>query len=577
MLNPQVSNSSIESLPLALVRWIAAGEVVDSWEAVARELLENSLDAGASHLQLSLWPEVWRLRLADNGQGMDLENLLKAANPHSTSKWGMSHGGESVESPEEALPRIRTLGFRGEALHCLAQVGDLEICSRSSIAAEGWRVVYDRLGQPLAWEPLAMAPGTIVTLENLFSAPWSHRRHSLPPLKHSLRSIQGMIYNLALTHPEVTWQVLRSDRPWILLRPDPSPRLLIPQCLPTVQVADLVERREIWDDRSGLNLVVGLPSRCHRRRPDWVKVAVNGRVVQCAELEQVIFSAFHRTLPRNRSDRHSTLHRFPIVFAHLQVPPEAVDWNRHPHKTEIYLQDLATWQVRLEATIAAALRLPEDLTGADYAQQRVDRVLRAAEQDQGYRVAASPPVSVLPRLKAIAQLHQMYIVAESPTGLCLIEQHIAHERVLYEQLCDRWQLEALKSPVVLSHLQPSQVEQLHRLGIDCEAFGDQQWIIRTAPAPLVERSDCGEALLELSLGGDLDAAQVAVACRTAIRNGTPLNLGEMQDLLNQWEHTRQPHTCPHGRPICLKLEERSLSRFFRRHWVVGKSHGAFPL
>jgi DNA mismatch repair protein MutL len=574
-----MSSSAIQSLPLALVRWIAAGEVVDSWEAVARELLENSLDAGATHLQLSLWPEAWRLRLADNGEGMDLENLLKAASPHSTSKWGMGSSESFVDEtlPDEALASIITLGFRGEALHCLAQVGDLEICSRLSIAAEGWRVIYDRLGQPLVWEPLAMAPGTIVTLSNLFSAPWSHRRHSLPPLKQSLRSVQGMIYNLALTHPEVTWQVLRSDRPWLLLRPAPTPRLLIPQCLPTVQVADLVEHQQTWDDRAGLDLVVGLPSRCHRRRPDWVKVAVNGRVIQCPDLEQVIFSAFHRTLPRHRSDRHSTLNRFPVVFAHLRIPPEEVDWNRHPHKTEIYLQNLATWQARLQETIALALRLPEELTGEDYAHQRVDRILRAAEQDQGYRVGATPSVSILPRLKAIAQLHQMYIVAESPTGLCLIEQHIAHERVLYEQLCDRWQLEALKSPVVLSHLQDTQVEQLHRLGMDCDAFGEQQWIIRTAPAPLIDRSDCEEALWELSLGGDLDAAQVAVACRTAIRNGTPLGFAQMQELLNQWQQTRNPHTCPHGRPICLKLEESNLSRFFRRHWVMGKSHGAFPL
>jgi DNA mismatch repair protein MutL len=253
-----------------------------------------------------------------------------------------------------------------------------------------------------------------------------------------------------------------------------------------------------------------------------------------------------------------------------------VDWNRHPHKTEIYLQNLGLWQDRLRETIATALTLPEDLTGAAYANQRVDRLLKTAEQDQGYRTIAPPPVSIIPVLKVIAQLHQMYIVAESPTGLCLIEQHIAHERVLYEQLCDRWQLEDLSPPLVLSQLKESQVEQLQRLGIDCDPFGEQQWIIRTAPAPLIPRSDCAEALMELSLGGDLDAAQVAVACRTAIRNGTPLDFSAMQDLLNQWQQTRNPHTCPHGRPICLKLEETSLSRFFRRHWVVGKSHGAFP-
>lgn len=562
-----MANSPIQTLPLSLVRWIAAGEVMDSWAAVVRELLENSLDAGATHLQLDLWPDLWRLRLADNGEGMDRENLLKAASPHSTSKL------EQIGvKPEQALKAIVTLGFRGEALHSLAQMADLEICSRSSTATQGWRVVYDRAGDPILAEPVAMATGTIVTVNELFSGPWSHRRPLLPSLTSSLRSLQTTIYNLALTHPEVTWQVQQSERAWILLRPAPTPRLLLPQCLPTVEVSDLVEKSRGWEDGTTLFLVVGLPSRCHRRRPDWVKVAVNRRVVYCPELEQGILTAFHRSLPR---DRYSSESRFPIVFAHIQVPSAEVDWNRHPHKTEIYLQNLTTWQDRIQETIAQSLALPAELTGDAYANRRVDRLLKTAEPDQGYQTTA--PEQVIPALKAIAQLHRMYIVAESPTGLCLIEQHIAHERVLYEQLCDRWQLQTLSPPLVLSHLLDSQVEQLQRLGLDCDRFGEQQWIVRTAPAALVKRSDCAEALWELSLGGDLEAAQVAVACRTAIRNGTPLGLGEMQDLLNQWQQTRNPHTCPHGRPICLKLEESSLSRFFRRHWVVGKSHGAFPL
>ncbi|MGA1408600.1 MAG: DNA mismatch repair endonuclease MutL, partial [Prochlorotrichaceae cyanobacterium] len=496
-------SSAIQTLPLPLVRWIAAGEVMDSWEAVLRELLENSLDAGATHLQISLWPEMWRLRLADNGEGMDLDNLLKAASPHSTSKLGPSPLAEHLDTPEQALDTLVTLGFRGEALHSLAQVGDLEICSRTPIAPQGWKVTYDRTGQPQQSEPIAMAPGTIVTIQELFSAAWIRRRQTLPPLKKSLRSLQTVIHNLALTHPQVTWQVQQNDRPWLLLRPAPSPRVLMPQCLPTIQTPDLVEHHNTWDDRSSLSVVLGLPSRCHRRRPDWIKVAINRRVVHCPELEQVILNAFHRSLPR---DRNSTLHRFPIAFAHFQVPPTYVDWNRHPHKTEIYLQDLDLWQDRLRETIATALTLPEDLTGAAYANQRVDRLLKTAEQDQGYRTIAPPPVSIIPALKVIAQLHQMYIVAESPTGLCLIEQHIAHERVLYEQLCDRWQLEDLSPPLVLSHLKESQVEQFHRLGLDCDPFGEHQWIIRTAPAPLIPRSDCAEALLELSLGGDLDAA-----------------------------------------------------------------------
>ena len=144
---------------------------------------------------------------------------------------------------------------------------------------------------------------------------------------------------------------------------------------------------------------------------------------------------------------------------------------------------------------------------------------------------------------------------------------------MYEQLCSAWQLVPLQPPIVLTHLCDNQVEQLQRIGLEIELFGEQMWAVRNAPALLAQREDCADALLELSLGGDLQTAQVAVACRSAIRNGTPLTLQQMQTILEQWQRTRHPRSCPHGRPIYLSLEESALARFFRRHWVIGKSHG----
>ena len=176
-------------------------------------------------------------------------------------------------------------------------------------------------------------------------------------------------------------------------------------------------------------------------------------------------------------------------------------------------------------------------------------------------------------LKAVAQVRNTYIVAEHSSGLWLIEQHIAHERILYEKLQEDWQLINLDTPIILAQLSENQVEQLQRIGLEIDIFGEQLWAVRTVPKMLSERDDCQDALVELSLGGDLQTAQVATACRSAIRNGTPMNLSEMQELLDRWKNTRNPMTCPHGRPIYLSLEESSLARFFRRHWVIGKSHG----
>jgi DNA mismatch repair protein MutL len=301
-----------------------------------------------------------------------------------------------------------------------------------------------------------------------------------------------------------------------------------------------------------------------------VKVAVNGRMVRSPELEQTMLTALKRTLPRDR---------FPICFLHLQVDSEQIDWNRHPAKTEIYLQNLSSWQERIVSAIDRGLQLNPDSVSETMQIQRVGKLLKAAENKGDYKTerAISPVTNTsdlgLMELKAIAQIHHTYIVAEHSSGLWLVEQHIAHERVLYEELLDAWQLVPLEPPIILHQLSPVQVEQLDRIGLEIEPFGEQLWVVRTLPAMLQERQDCADALIELSLGGSLQAAQVAVACRSAIRNGTPLTLPEMQTLLSQWQRTRHPRTCPHGRPIYLSLEESALARFFRRHWVIGKSHG----
>lgn len=569
---------SIQPLSEAVVNLIAAGEVIDSLGAVVRELAENALDAGATHLSIAVWPDRWSLRVADNGSGMSHTDLRRAAAPHSTSKIRAS----------EDLWNIRSLGFRGEALHSLAQLADLEIGSRRADSTEGWWVRYDSQGSPMSETTVAIAPGTVVTVSHLFGN-WLPRREGLPPMAQQLRAIQQMVYHLALCHPQVTWVVQQGDRPWFSLWASQTARQVLPQILRDVQPGDLVELELETCERVGAaetshssrsSVLLGLPDRCHRRRPDWVKVAVNGRVVHIPELEQTILGTFRRTLPR---DRH------PVCFLHLRLPPQQIDWNRHPAKAEIYLKELAGLQTQVQEAIAHALSLHATALSDTAHSQRVGQLLRAAESGGRYTPdklgkpnqsldeespAPAPPLAPTPSpLRAIAQVHNMYILAEHPAGIWLIEQHIAHERVLYEELCDRWTVTPLDPPALLPNLSTAQVEQLARIGLTVEPFGEALWAVRTAPAALAQREDCAAALLELSLGGDLETALVAIACRTAIRNGTPLTLPEMQTLLDRWQHTRHPRTCPHGRPICLSLQESSLSRFFRRHWVIGKSHG----
>lgn len=547
--------SLIQPLPIEVVRRMAAGEAIDSLGAAVRELVENALDAGATRIVVSLMSDRFSVRVADNGCAMTLTDLQQAATAHSTSK---IHACRDLE-------RIASLGFRGEALHSLAQLADLEAISCTP-GGEGWRVVYGKQGEPLRVERAAIAPGTVVTLSNLFGD-WQHRRSGLGSAAQQLRQVQQTIAHSALCHPHVTWQVCQDHRLVLTLAPGETARSLLPQLLRQVRLEDLQYASANFSQTEGdaaLELVLGLPDRCHRRRLDWVKVAVNGRVVKLPEVERAIVGAFARTLPR---------HRYPLCFAHLHVPPEHIDWNRNAAKTEIYLHNPSQWEHRMTSEIERALRLsPANLIATD--TKRMTQLVKAAETTGNYRTAERHNPEELPRsLRAVAQVSNTYIVAEHPTGLWLLEQHIAHERVLYEELCDRWQLVPLEPPMVLSHLQEKQIDQLQRLGIELDPFGEQMWAIRSIPAILKDRDDRTEATIELSLGGDLQTAQVATACRSAIRNGTPMTLEQMQSLLDRFSQTRNPRTCPHGRPIYLALEETALARFFRRHWVIGKSHG----
>lgn len=577
-------SSEIQTLPDEVIDLIAAGEVIDSLAAVVRELVENSLDATATRITISINPESWQVQVIDNGIGMSLEDLKVCVHPHSTSK---------IRSCND-LWHITSLGFRGEALHSIAQVADLSICSRSQgeLNAVGWKVSYQE-GKLNQSSVMAIAPGTIVTVSNLFGK-IPVRRRGLPSFPQQLKAIQKIIYQIALCHPQITWKIKQNNRPWFNLSPGSTPRDILPQLLRKISSSDLhylkVETPTPIEEEikqitlpstivnhqpSILELVMGLPDRCHRHRADWVKVSVNNRYVRSPELEQTILNSMAKTLPRDR---------FPVCLLHLHTCPSQIDWNRHPAKTEIHLHSLPYWQDEIHKAIDQALKLNIANLPTAIGDHRISKMLRLAEASGEYQIdrdlantiedklTTKPEINSL-KLKAVAQVNKTYIVAEHSSGLWLIEQHIAHERVLYEQLQDCWELVPLNTPIIFEHLRPRQLEQLQKLAIDIELFGENIWAVRNAPKILASRDDCADALLELSWGGDLRSAQVATACRSAIRNGKSLSLEEMQNLLDLWQITRNPRTCPHGRPIYLSLEESTLSRFFRRHWVIGKSHG----
>ena len=552
---------NIHTLPIEVVHLIAAGEVIDSLAAVVRELAENAIDAGATRIVISVWTEALSVQVSDNGGGMAIADLAQAATPHTTSKI----------SNAEDLRRIHSLGFRGEALYSLAQLADLSICSRPRLEPVGYQGHYDLQGNlstnPKSPQVVAIATGTVTTVRNLFSR-YPNRLQSLPSKAQQVRKVQLQIQQMAIANPQINWQVHLDNREWFTIWAGEKASEILPQIISSIQSYDLKYKEFALTpsispkegEGGNISITLGLPDRLSRRRPDWVKVVLNGRVIIFPELEQTILSSLERTLPRNR---------FPVCIVNLNLPCDRIDWNRHPAKAEAYIQNLEEIQTQLKDCITEVLKVPDSGSGISYTTATKD-LLRTAERKTSYLIPAKRETFNQPHsnLKAIAQVLDTYILAEHAGGLWLVEQHVAHERVLFERIETQWQIVAIEQPILLKQISEDQIERLQALGLEIESFGNDIWAVRSLPEILIGHADCATILQEMSQQDDPSMARASAACRSAIRNGTKLELSAIRELLGAWQQTRNPHTCPHGRPICLAIDESDLARYFRRNWLV---------
>ena len=570
--------SIIHTLPIEVVHLIAAGEVIDSLAAVVRELAENAIDASAARIVISIWTDTLSVQVSDNGCGMPIADLARAATPHTTSKI----------SNAEDLRQIQSLGFRGEALYSLAQLADLSICSRPILEPVGYQANYDLHGNSQSNpKVVAIASGTIVTVRNLFSC-YPNRLQSLPSKSQQVRKVQLQIQQMAIANPQINWQINLDGKEWITIWAGENASEILPQIISSIQAYDLTHKKFALIPQpllprgekgsqnltplsptgrgaggEGIAITLGLPDRLSRHRPDWVKVILNGRLISFPEIEQTILASLEKTLSRNR---------FPVCIVNLQLPCDRIDWNRHPAKAEAYIQDLADIQTQIRDSITEVLKAPKPSSQNSYSNATND-LLRTAERKTSYLIPAKRENFNQPNssLKAIAQVLDTYILAEHTGGLWLIEQHVAHERVLFEQIEMQWKIVAIEQPILLKSISDEGIGRLQALGIEIEAFGNNLWAVRSLPEILIGHEDCAVILQEMSRQDDPKMARASAACRSAIRNGTKLDLSTMRDLLWQWQQTRNPHTCPHGRPICLAIDESDLAKFFRRNWTIGKS------
>jgi len=565
----------IRILPSQVSSLIAAGEVVERPASVVKELVENSIDAGATHIAIEVSQGgLAFIRVSDNGCGIDPENMALAFHRFATSKLASA----------EDLERIVTLGFRGEALPSIAAVADVEMVSRpaDAQAAAMLRLVD---GKPVEQGSRASAVGTTLTVLHLFVRQPARRKFLRAPAAEN-HQIATLISQYALAYPDVRFSLKLDGRQALTTTGSGSLTDAVAAIHgPDVAAVMLSIRWPPAGESAGFR-VSGLAAPPHLSRAGrgYVSLFVNRRWVQNRRLTYAIEEAYSGLLPAGRH---------PIAVMNLEVPADEVDVNVHPAKAEVRLRNENEVFVALQRAVRGAVLeqapLPTVVAAAGPSPAAGAEAPTSPLWEHGVQVeamaravaAAAPPKVSLPLLRVLGQVANTFIVAEGPDGMYLIDQHAAHERVLFEETCSARQrqdvlVQGLLEPALAEFSARQEEvllayrETLAEHGFQLEPFGERAYRIGAVPALLAGR-DAAQALGELldalaeetaEPSGDRVAA--TLACHAAVRAGQSLALEEMRELVRRLEQTEAPHTCPHGRPTTVHLSGSWLAQTFRR-------------
>ncbi|MBI5943930.1 MAG: DNA mismatch repair endonuclease MutL [Chloroflexi bacterium] len=581
---------------------IAAGEVVERPASVMKELTENALDAGAKNISISI-ADAGRtlIEVADDGHGIPANELELAAARHATSKLIQS----------EDLFHISTLGFRGEALASIGSVSNMTITSRVASAKEGARLKVDG-GISGKVEKVGAPVGTVLRVENLFyNVP--ARLKFLKTDVTERRAIDSLITRYALAYPNARFKVTDGKQVTLQTAGDGDRRAIL-AALYGVDVAK--QMLEVMDMDEGLSLTGFIsPTSLTRSNRKEITFFVNGRWVQEFSLTTALLQAYHTLL---------MVGRYPLTALFLEVAPEDVDVNVHPTKAEVRFRSQdrifsfvqrAARKALLAYTPVASVS-PQLWGGARSTERREvgidwsighspvdsgqltvdDEQVQNAEGARSVRNAEdglivnrqssveNPSFAPVPLLRLIGQIGSTYIVAEGPDGLYLIDQHAAHERILFEKLMAQHDKKSIPSQALLAPevvtLPPqsakaltSQLPFLNHFGFEVEEFGTNTFQVRAMPV-LFSGGDPSSALRalvedfeedETPLQAEVEAKLAARVCkRLAVKGGQTLTTEEQRALLNDLEACASPRTCPHGRPTMVHLSVDALEKQFGR-------------
>jgi DNA mismatch repair protein MutL len=576
---------SIRILSPEVASQIAAGEVVERPASVVKELVENALDAGAKSLDVEIAAAGRTLvRVADDGAGIPADELALAIERHATSKLASA----------DDLFRIATLGFRGEALASIGSVSRFTITSRTAGAQAGARLHVEG-GIIGKLEQIGAPVGTVVSVEDLFyNVP--ARLKFLKQDATERRAIDALVTRYALAYPQVRFKLSEGNAASLHTAGDGDRRAIL-AALYGVDVAR--QMLEVLADEDGFRLTGFIsPTALTRSNRREITFFINGRWVQDTPLTSALLQAYHTLL---------MVGRYPLAVLFIEVPPDEVDVNVHPAKAEVRFRspDKAFSFVQRAARRALLAYAPvpqmasTSLWGAP--ARSVDPAWSLghdeapagmqAEGGAGQEAESSPAVGTqpsafekVPLLRLIGQIGATYLVAEGPDGLYLVDQHAAHERVLFEKLMAQQAQrnipsQALLTPAVVelpraaAELLNPQIPILQQFGFHIEPFGQNSYQVRAMPALFANREPAAalRALVEdfeedeAPLQNELEAKIAGRVCkRMAVKAGQVLSPDEQRALLADLEACASPRTCPHGRPTMIHLSVDMLERQFGR-------------
>ncbi len=562
---------------------IAAGEVVERPASVVKELVENSLDAGATRIEVETrGGGIELIRVGDDGSGIGRDELGLAFDRYATSKL----------SDIDDLQSIATFGFRGEALPSITVVARVEVVTCAAGETGGEALTLDQ-GQVIERHPGARSQGTTVTVRGLFRTVPA-RLKFLKSTSTENSHIARVVSQYALAFPEVSFSLTIDGRKVVTT---PGGGRLIDGVV-AVYGADIAARMLVLDDAeaaAGGISVGGMvsPPELTRANRDYLNFFVNRRAIGSRLLAWAVEQAYHGML---MTGRH------PVAIIDITLPPSEIDVNVHPTKAEVKFRSERAVFAAVQKAVRSRLT---DLPPTTSWQPRALPIPGISERGAGYspgrragsgpvaplwpapppsETAATPPQEALvslPALRVIGQVAASYIVAEGPDGVYLIDQHAAHERVLFDQISRqraerKLEVQGLLEPASLE-VTPAQDEilktdhpRLAEFGFTIEPFGERNYLVRAIPA-LLGGENWRETLWELlDNGGGGSAADwtervaITLACHGAVRAGKVLSDDEMRQLIRELESTALARTCPHGRPTVLHISSGQLEREVRR-------------